>query len=80
MNNELQTFARNTILDGLKQCNEGQQLLFKRMYAHGNLEKSIDDTVAQLEVEKLDWAMQQIAATIKKNKAKSELEGKHGSI
>ena len=64
MNNELQSFARQTILDGLNQCTEGQRRKFKQMYAGGNLERSIEDVVANMPEEKLDWAMQQVERTL----------------
>ena len=64
MNNELQDFARRTLLDGLGQCTDGQVRKFKLMYAGGNLERSIEDVVANMPEEKLDWAMQQVERTL----------------
>lgn len=68
MNNQLQEFARKTLIEGLKQCSEGQQNLFKRMYALGKLSLSIEDVVANMPADKLDWAMRQVENTLK-NKA-----------
>ena len=67
MNATLQAFARQTIKNGLKKCNSHEQLVFKRMYANGNLETPIDKVVDNMAAEKLDWAMEQVARTIGKN-------------
>ena len=66
MNDQLQEFARNELKDGLKQCTEGQQLLFKRMYSHNNLSANIDELVDIIPEEKLDWAMEQVRRTLEK--------------
>lgn len=68
MNNKLQTFARSELKKGLHQCTEGEQLIFKKMYAHGNLQLPIDEVVDQMDEEKLDWAMIQIENTLEKKK------------
>uniref|UniRef100_A0A6M3KC17 Uncharacterized protein n=1 Tax=viral metagenome TaxID=1070528 RepID=A0A6M3KC17_9ZZZZ len=68
MNKELQAFARSTLKDGLAQCNKGQQLLFKRMYFHKNLEADINDIVDAIPEDKLDWAMQQVQRSLPKVK------------
>ena len=60
MNNTLQKFARDELKKGLAKCTESQQLLFKRMYANGNLEMPIDEIVDNMPEGKLDWAMQQV--------------------
>ena len=67
MNAQLQKFARDTIKAGLAECSPEQQLLFKRMYANGNLELPIDEVVDDMPEARLDWAMQQVENTIKKN-------------
>jgi hypothetical protein len=60
---------REIIKDLLHLCNEGEQLIFKRMYSPDNLELSIDDVVDNLPENKLDWAMTQCERTVeKKNK------------
>ena len=64
MNNKLQSFARQTMLDGLDQCTDGQIRRFKQIYAGGNLERTIEDVVANMPEEKLDWAMQQVERTL----------------
>ena len=67
-NEQLQRFARNTIKLGLSKCDERMQLLFKRMYSPDNLDLPIDDVVDRIPEDKLNWAMQQVANTIKKFK------------
>lgn len=67
MNDQLQKFARDTILTGLRQCPDGWQMLFKRMYSRGgDLDASIDSVVARMPAEKLDWAMQQVENSLAK--------------
>jgi hypothetical protein len=66
MNESLQRFARDTILNGLRQLPEGHQMVFKRMYSHKNLELSIEDVVEKMDESKLDWAMQQVDNSLKK--------------
>lgn len=67
MNAQLQKFARDTIKAGLAECSPEQQMLFKRMYANGNLELPINEVVDDMPAERLDWAMQQVENTTKKN-------------
>lgn len=64
MNEELQAFARAELKSGLEQCTDGEQLLFKRMYSHGNLEADIIEVVDAMPDDKLDWAMQQVKRTL----------------
>ena len=66
MNKQLEEFARDTLKEGLAQLPYDQQLLFKRMYSHKNLELPINDVVDQMEPEKLDWAMQQVRRSLEK--------------
>lgn len=66
MNQTLQNFARQQLKDGLSKLPESNQLIFKRMYSHTDLEKPINDVVDAMPPEKLDWAMQQVEASLKK--------------
>ena len=66
MNDQLQTYARNTLKEGLAKCTLIEQYFFKRMYSHGNLELSVDEVVDQMEDDKLDWAMEQVQQTLDK--------------
>lgn len=80
MNSQLQEFARKTLKEGLAQCTPAQQDLFKRMYVYrshrgGAMEEivnakntSVNEVVDKMSPEKLDWAMQQVEATLHKNK------------
>ena len=70
MNSELQQFARNQLKIKLAKCTEKQQRFFKQMYAHGNLELSINDVIDKMDNDKLDWAMQQVQTTLNKKKEK----------
>lgn len=66
MNKQLEDFARKTIKEGLAKCPEDWQVIFKRMYAHGDLEKDINQVVDDMEADKLDWALQQVENSLKK--------------
>ena len=66
MNDKLETFARNELKEGLSKLPEKNQLVFKKMYANGNLEMDINDCVDLMPSDKLDWAMQQVERTINK--------------
>jgi len=70
MNESLQGFARKELINGLKQCTREQALLFKRMYASKNSNQTIKEVVAAMPEAKLDWAMKQVARTIKNNEEK----------
>ncbi len=72
MNNELQNYAREQLKSGLKKCTEGQQRLFKQMYAHKNMDKDIDYAVDNMPEDKLDFAMQQVKRTLEKKTQKIE--------
>jgi ATP-dependent Zn protease len=73
MNQQLQDFARQSLKDGLAQLPEENQMFFKRMYSHKNLDAPIAQVVDSMPPEKLDWAMEQVRRTIeKRNKAALE--------
>lgn len=67
MNKQLETFARRTIKEGLDYCTDEQQMLFKRLYAHGNLSLPVCKVVDQMPASQLECAMDQVERTIKKN-------------
>ena len=75
MNNQLKEFARNTLKDGLSLCTDGQQLLFKRMYAGGDLALSISEVVDNMPEDKLDWAMQQVQRTLASGELNVAIDG-----
>ncbi len=60
----MQKFARSTLLEGLNQLTKDHRRLFKRMYSHKNLEAPIEEVVANMPGDKLDWAMQQVQRTL----------------
>lgn len=66
MNNELQEFARKTLIKGLLKLPEGSQLLFKQVYSPKDLNKHIIDVVNDMPEDILDWAMQQVSRIIQK--------------
>lgn len=70
MNKELQEFARNELKAGLSRLPESNNILFKRMYSHEDLEASIDDVVNSMPEDKLDWAMQQVERSLEKLREK----------
>ncbi len=71
MNEKLQAYARQNLKDGLAQLPERNQMLFKRMYSHKNLEANMNDVVDKMPEDKLDWAMQQVDRSL----AKMETDG-----
>ena len=60
MNIELQAMARQKLKDGLAQLPEDHQLLFKRMYSHGHMDRDINSVVDDMDEDRLDWAMTQV--------------------
>lgn len=69
MRNETLIKAGKDILKGLLvQCTEGQQMMFKRMYSHKNLNLPINEAVDKMDPDKIDWAISQCERTVEKNK------------
>ncbi len=66
MNDKLRNFARNELKSELSKLPEKNHMVFKRMYANGNLEMDINDCVDLMPDDTLDWAMQQVQRTINK--------------
>ena len=72
MNEELQSYARSYILDGLSKLPEHNRTIFRMMYGRNNgkrslelsLGMSLEDVVKEIPSNKLDWAMQQIKNTL----------------
>lgn len=62
----MQEFAKFELKRGLSRCTNEEQLMFKRMYSHGNLERDINDVVDRMDIGKLDLAMEQVGRTIQK--------------
>ena len=77
MNDTLSAFARQQLKDGLAQCTDKQQYVFRLMYAGpteprlrtpevlAEMRKAnINDVVDAMPDDKLDWAMSQVKATL----------------
>lgn len=60
------SISKDMLKNLLSKCTEAQQLQFKKMYCHKNLELSIDDAVEQMDKSKIDWAITQAENTINK--------------
>jgi hypothetical protein len=56
----------------LAQCTEAQQLMFKRMYSHKNLEVPIDVAVDNMDENRIDHAITQCERTVEKNIERSQ--------
>ena len=72
MNETREVYTRARLLENLRKTTEAQQLIFKRMYADGELDADIATVVARMPVDKLDWAFTQVERTIEKNTAAGE--------
>ncbi len=66
MNEQLQELARMTLKNELARCSNDEQLIFKKMYAHKNLEVDIDTAVDEMSETKLETAMDQVRRTLAK--------------
>lgn len=64
---------RTELKELLTLCDEKQQMLFKRMYSHDNLEKNIDKVVDDMEYKKLYHALFQVRNTLSKTQNKYNL-------
>lgn len=71
MNKEAVVFCQNWLVKNLSLCTEPQIRLFKQMYCKNNFGLSVQDAVACVQEDKLDWAMQQVERTLEKNKRKN---------
>lgn len=68
MRNETLIKAGRGILKSLlEQCNDGQQLMFKKMYSNHHNELPINEVVDKMNPDKIDWAISQCERTIEKN-------------
>jgi len=64
MHHELESHARQVLKEGLAKCSEPQQLMFKRIYANGNLDLDTNTGVDKMPVSKLENAMDQVKWSI----------------
>ena len=74
MNKQLQDFARAELKTGLAELPEENHRTFKLMYARDNGKRSVENAVSMpindvvdlMPPEQLDWAMQQVKASLDK--------------
>jgi len=67
---KIKEFRGGILINLYNQCTSEQQLLFRRMYSHKNLEASIEEISDKIPNEKFDWAIQQCERTIINNNKK----------
>lgn len=63
----IDTFIRQQLKDLLARLSDDNITLFKRMYAHNDMELHIDSVVDKMPADKLDWAIEQCENTLRKN-------------
>lgn len=74
MNQQLQNFARNYLKTNVSTLPADNQRVFKLMYARNGGKRSVEEAIAmdvagvvdEMSADSLDWAMQQVEATLKK--------------
>jgi hypothetical protein len=79
VNKDLELYARGRLLETLEQIPQANQRIFKLMYGRDNGKRSVEDTenlpmsavIAEIHNDNLDWAMQQVANTIRKMQRKT---------
>lgn len=67
-NQTLINTAKKILKDLLAECTPEQQLFFKKMYSHKNLELDINLAVDQMDPNKMDHAITQAEYTVEKNR------------
>ncbi len=70
MNETLKNSAKDYLKSLLAKCSEAQQLMFKRMYCHKNLDLPINEAVDQMADDKIDWTVTQCEKTVANNDKK----------
>ena len=65
MNETLQKFARQTLIQGLLKCTKKERWVFNKMYSPDDVDRNIDDVVCDMPEDQLDWAIQQVQRTLK---------------
>lgn len=64
---KVKEFKQSLLIELLNQCTPEQQLFFKRMYSHKDLEKPIEQVAKDLPDDKYDWAVCQCERSVGKN-------------
>lgn len=67
-NQTIKNLAKEMLKKLLSECTDDQQLIFKRMYCHKNLDLPINEAVDQMVDDKIDLAMSQVERTVEKNR------------
>jgi hypothetical protein len=67
MNNTFANAGRDILKDLLSQCTAEQQMMFKRMYAHENLDWDINRAVDEMDPNKISHAISQCERTVYNN-------------
>lgn len=71
MNIQLQKLARDILKNGLAKCTTRQRIVFRKMYASGNTSIPMKQVIDEMPAKKLDWAIQQVEATLAKNQRRN---------
>lgn len=72
MNLTLKNAAKDILIKLLNQCTDAQQMMFKRMYCHNNLDATVEESVNLIDDEKIDWAISQCERTVANNSSASK--------
>lgn len=64
LNETIERFARDKILDGLLGLPDGCHRKFKQMYSFDDMDKSIKAVVRDMPAEKLNWALTQVERSV----------------
>lgn len=73
MHRKIKEEYRLMLKDLLAQCTEAEQMVFKRMYSHKNLDLDINTVVDNMDESKYDWAITQCEQTIKNKRPSKEI-------
>jgi len=74
MNSTLKSAGHQILKNLLEQCTEPQQLMFKRMYSHKNLEATMEEAVDNMDETKIDNAISQCERTVANNSLRAQNE------
>ena len=66
MNKTISNTIRQSMKKMIIHCNDNEQLLFKRMYSHNNLNLHINDVIDNMPDDKINMGFTQIENTLKK--------------
>lgn len=72
MNETFANAGKDILKELLLQCTPEQQMMFKRMYSHQDLECDINEAVDRMDVTKISHAISQCERTVFLNVTKNE--------